>query len=101
MTETKYLPSPEQAALINAVSALSINGNTLDKIIDGAATLVRGARVLLRDDNGYYDGENNDAVEEILDIVGKRLSWLSIVMSSDMEPSSWEVNLCKANSKTA
>ena len=88
MTREKYTPTPEQAALKSAVEALQINNKTAEEIIDRATSLLRGARLLLKD-------ENNDSVEEILLTVEDELFSVLHTIQTDEEPGEYRIVLTK------
>ncbi len=82
----EFKPALEHQALIDAVAALRINSYTASEIIGRATRLLKGARLLLKDDKGYYNGENNDSIEEILKIVENELFRVFFVMEAYGDP---------------
>ena len=95
MAREKYTPTPEQAALKSAVAALKINYKTAAETIERATSLLRGARLLLKDGAGYYSERNNDSVEEIIHTVEDELFPVLHTMQAYEEPGEYHIVLSK------
>lgn len=95
MAREKYTPTPEQAALKKAVADLKINYKTAAETIERVTSLLRGARLLLKNENGCYDQQNNDSVEEILHTVEGELFPVLHTMQAYEEPGEYHIILSK------
>ena len=93
MRHNEFTPTPEQVALRDAVAALDINYKTAEETIERATSLLKGARLLLKDARGGYDAENNDSVEHILATVEDELFCVRLVMTGDEDPKEYSVTL--------